>query len=266
MSESGSIIFSRDEVDLIVAFAGCSLDEKPGSNWVQDAGGLPEYICQIARAIKKTGKSTSQAIAIAVSRVKKWATGAGVDKDTQAKAAKAVAEWEKKRAKAKGDNKKVAASNTDRDVVLLAASTDYPVTMVADAYRRRQNEAREAYYKANPSASYKDVPGRGWVREQWTKFLIVSGDYDDTGAKLYKVPYAVDAKLNVTFEDPTPVKTAYVAVATEDVDDTGLSDVALAALANAQPACQFTATNKVMQLTRPEESALARVLAYRDKE
>lgn len=28
------LIFHRDELDLIVEFAGCSLDEKPGSNWV----------------------------------------------------------------------------------------------------------------------------------------------------------------------------------------------------------------------------------------
>lgn len=37
------VVFARDELDLIVAFAGCSLDEKPGSNWVQKAGGLPDY-------------------------------------------------------------------------------------------------------------------------------------------------------------------------------------------------------------------------------
>lgn len=59
----------------------------------------------MARAIKKTGKSTSQAIAIAVSRVKVWATGKGVDKGTQAKAAKAVAEWEAKKAKSKAKTK-----------------------------------------------------------------------------------------------------------------------------------------------------------------
>lgn len=266
MSAAGSIVYTREDVDVIVAFAGCSLDEKPGSNWVQGAGGLPAYICQIARAIKRTGKSTSQAIAIAVSRVKKWASGVGVDKDTQAKAATAVAQWEKLKAKSKGDDKKITVSNTSVDVVLLAASTDYPVNLVSDTWRRRQNEARDAYYKANPTGSYKDAPSRGYVREQWTKFLIVAGDYDESGGKLYKVPYAVDANLNVTFEDPTPVKTAYVAVASEDVDDTGISDVALAALAAAQPACLYTATNKVLQLTRPEDSALARVLAYRDKE
>lgn len=109
--------------DLIVAFAGCSLDESPGSNWVQDAGGLPTYLCEIARAIKKTGKTTSEAIAIAVSRIKVWATGKGVDKDTQAKAAKTLAEWEKLRAKshAKSAAKDVKASYVDdiRDADLL---------------------------------------------------------------------------------------------------------------------------------------------------
>lgn len=100
----------REDQDLILAFAGCSLDESPGSNWVQDAGGLPDYICRIAKAIKKTGKTTSEAISIAVSRVKVWAAGKGVDKETQAKAAEAVAAWEKLRAKshAKSAGKKAA--------------------------------------------------------------------------------------------------------------------------------------------------------------
>lgn len=62
-------------------------------------------ICEIARAIKRTGKSTQNAIQIAVSRVKVWATGKGVDKDTQAKAAKAVAEWEAKKSKSKAKTK-----------------------------------------------------------------------------------------------------------------------------------------------------------------
>lgn len=94
-------LLTSEDHDLIVAFAGCSLDESPGSNWVQDAGGLPSFVCEIARAIKRTGKSTSEAIAIAVSRVKVWASGTGVDKKTQAKAAAAVAEWEAKKAKTK---------------------------------------------------------------------------------------------------------------------------------------------------------------------
>jgi hypothetical protein len=105
-----------EDYDLIVAFAGCSLDESPGSNWVQEAGGLPDYICRIARAVKKTGHTTSEAIAIAVSRVKVWASGKGVDKDTQAKAVAALAEWEEKRAKT---HAKSAAKKSDH---ALAAS------------------------------------------------------------------------------------------------------------------------------------------------
>jgi hypothetical protein len=122
-----------EDQDLILAFAGCSLDEKPGSNWVQGAGGLPDYICRIARAIKKTGKTTSEAISIAVDRVKVWASGKGVDKDTQAKAAAAVAEWEKLRAKshaktaAKKSEHALAASVvndlTDRDIARIVAFT-----------------------------------------------------------------------------------------------------------------------------------------------
>jgi hypothetical protein len=120
-----SVELSRDDQDLIVAFAGCSLDESPGSNWVQGAGGLPSYLCRIAKAIKKTGKSTSQAISIAVSRIKVWAAGKGVDKDTQAKAAAALAEWEKLKAKshAKSAAKDVKASVAELgfdDAVLLS--------------------------------------------------------------------------------------------------------------------------------------------------
>lgn len=90
-----------DEVPL----AGCSLDTHPTKhNWVEDAGGLPQYICEIARAILRDGKSTDigRAISIAVSRCKVWASGGGdVDAKTRAKAAAAVAEWEKKKASAK---------------------------------------------------------------------------------------------------------------------------------------------------------------------
>lgn len=89
----------------LVCLAGCSLDTHPTKhNWVEDAGGLPQYICEIARAILRDGptKDVGRAISIAVSRCKVWAAGGGnVNADTRAKAAKAVAEWEAKKAKAK---------------------------------------------------------------------------------------------------------------------------------------------------------------------
>jgi hypothetical protein len=119
---SDTFTLTSEDHELIVVFAGCSLDEKPGSNWVQDAGGLPDYICRIARAVKKSGHTTSEAISIAVSRIKVWAAGKGVDKDTQAKAAAALAEWEKLRAKS---HAKTAAKDAAKDV---KASVEFNVS------------------------------------------------------------------------------------------------------------------------------------------
>ena len=95
----------RSDTELLVLLAAagpCSLDTSPKKNWVERSGGLPNYICHIAKGVMKSGKSRSQAIAIAVSRVKKWAAGGDdVDADTRAKAAAAVLAWEKLKAKNK---------------------------------------------------------------------------------------------------------------------------------------------------------------------
>jgi hypothetical protein len=87
----------------LVSLAGCTLERVPGkNNWVEQEGGLPEYICEVARSIHRGGKSISRSIAIAVSQVKKWAAGGGdVNADTRAKAAAALAQWEKMKASAK---------------------------------------------------------------------------------------------------------------------------------------------------------------------
>ncbi len=108
-------MLDKTDNDLVFYLAGCTLARKPGeNNWVEEkaVGGLPEYICRIARAIHRDGShSVSQSIAIAVGRVKAWARGAdGVTAKTKAQAAKAVAEWERKKKAAKLDNK-VKASN-----------------------------------------------------------------------------------------------------------------------------------------------------------
>lgn len=81
------------------------LDWSPKHNWVEDAGGLPKYIEDIALAlIRDHGFTRSRAIATAISRLKVFAaTG---KPDTKAKAVKALAEWEA--LKAKNRAKKVA--------------------------------------------------------------------------------------------------------------------------------------------------------------
>lgn len=78
------------------------LDWSPKSNWVQDNGGLPRYIEEVAIGIMKSGKTRERAIPIAISRIKRWAAGLdGVKKDTQARAIAALAQWEKMKASAR---------------------------------------------------------------------------------------------------------------------------------------------------------------------
>lgn len=91
-----------DDADLIVDLAG-RLDWSPKKNWVENEGGLPKYIEDIALAlIRDHGMPRERAIATAVNRVKKWAAGGDdVKADTRAKAAAAVAKWEAMKAKAK---------------------------------------------------------------------------------------------------------------------------------------------------------------------
>jgi hypothetical protein len=254
VATGGQLIFTRDDLSLIAAFAGCSLDESPGSNWVQEAGGLPEYICQIARAIKRTGKTTSRAIAIAVSRVKKWATGVGVDADTQAKSVAALAEWEAKRAKTAA-KQRVKASRVDPDILVLA--NEYNVDSVRTAFECQQREIRQAWYTANPNGGYESAPERLRVKELWNTFLVAQQGWDD-GAKLYKVPYTVDGTGTAAFGDAVEVAHQYVVVPQGEVDDTGLSDDAIHALMATVPAGP---SSSFLGLSSTG-SALARVLAY----
>ncbi len=261
-SSTQVVVFSRDELDLIVAFAGCSLDEKPGSNWVQDGGGLPAYICQVARAIKKSGKSTSQAIAIAVSRVKLWAGGGGdVDADTRAKASKALAQWEKLKSKSKGT---VKATRPYSDVLVLAnSSKSFNVDVVRAAWDAKMREARRAWRAANPTGSYEDGPPYTYIKEQWTDYLVVrcgeSGMVSEP--KLYKVPYTVDTKTGVTFSEPVEVQTTYVAVKSADLPGSDISDSTLQAMMTAAGPCPQVATDVVLLSITPRLTALEQVVA-----
>lgn len=100
---------TTDDGDLIALASKGLLDRSPKSNWVEDNGGLPPYIEEVANSLHtKRGMPISRAIATAVSRIKKWAAGGdGVNPDTVAKAQKALAQWEalKAKNKAKGASK-----------------------------------------------------------------------------------------------------------------------------------------------------------------
>lgn len=259
-TSSDTIVFSRDDFDLIVEFAGCSLDESPGSNWVQANGGLPSYICHIARAVKKTGKSTSQAIAIAVSRVKKWAAGGDdVDADTKAKAAKALAEWEKLKgkSKAKRSDHDLAASHAVPNEILMLANkvSSFNVDHVRRAWEVQDRQRRQAARLADPTAPYVD--NYGYVREMWTDHLIVNRGED----KLYRVDFSVDTKGDVSFGDEKQVKVQYVAVKNNDMVGAELSDKQIHDLVAATTPCYDTATDKVLLSISRRPSALEMVLA-----
>lgn len=121
--DEATLIMDRELAEAAGSLAKASrhkhgLESKPGGkdNWVERAGPgghggqLPAYIQHIALAIhRKRGLPKSQAIAIAIGTVKRWARGGGdVDANTRAAAAKALAEWEKLKAKS---HAKSAAKN-----------------------------------------------------------------------------------------------------------------------------------------------------------
>jgi hypothetical protein len=211
-----------DESNLIVSLAGgggCSLETSPGKNdnWVESAGHLPEYVCEIAKSIKKTGKSTSSSIAIAVSRVKKWAAGGdGVEADTKAKAAKALAQWEALKAKSK-KGKLVKASSEQGDYLILSNSFNMETIREAWETRFRESNPRVA------NSDYESSP-YSYVREVWSDYIIVNVTMPAQDRKTYKVPYKV-TKGVVSFSDAVPVEQKYVAVKLSNNERDLLKDV-----------------------------------------
>jgi peptidoglycan hydrolase-like protein with peptidoglycan-binding domain len=112
------------------------LERVPGKqNWVDRAGGLPNYIERIAKHLHyEKGKDIGTAIAIAVNTVKKWSTGVNhngskLKPDTVAKAQKAVAEWMAKRGKSK-----LSEATSEDDSLVLGA--DEVASLVGD-FRHR---------------------------------------------------------------------------------------------------------------------------------
>lgn len=77
------------------------LSSSTDDNWIAKKGGLPPMVRAIVRALERNGHTESQAIAVAIGAVKRWAAGGGnVHPDTRARAAAAVAHWEALKASA----------------------------------------------------------------------------------------------------------------------------------------------------------------------
>jgi hypothetical protein len=206
--------FDADDYEMFVMLSGgCSLDSSSKKNWVEESGGLPNYICRIARAIMRKGKSKSQAIAIAVNRVKKWAAGADdVDADTRAKAAKAVAEWTALKAKNKAKNVvKATAMTRDQEVeyLMLTYIPSYNTEIVRNAWY-----AKNGYDKFG-AVEVSDTPREySYIKELWTDHIIVECESKDgKSPKLKKIPFTIHPITHeVTFEEPINLEVVYVEV------------------------------------------------------
>jgi len=203
-------VLTESDFSHIIYLAGCTLAKKAGqNNWVEEdaVGGLPEYICRIARAIHRSGSHTvSQSIAIAVGRAKAWAAGqGGVSAKTKAQAAKAVAEWEAKKKAAKANNK-VKTSN-----ITLFFSNSFNVDDIRRQYKGDKNLANSEY---------------SYVREMWSDYLIVEKENTTGPATVVKVPYTVDKEGKATFGEEVAVKQTYVPLSASDLQ-TQLTDAQL---------------------------------------
>lgn len=197
-----------DDKDLLIlATSSASLDASPKENWVERGGGLPPYVRKLARAIMKTGKSKSQAISIAIGRIKKWAAGGdGVDADTKAKAAKALAAWEALKAKNKAGKVKLTSyPDGEGQYLMLTETTSFNTDRVRRSWDAMNNSARHNGLTSDYS----------WVRELWTDHIIVENE-GKSGLTYQKVPYEVHGS-EVIFGNPIAVEQAW-----REVEDTAV--------------------------------------------
>jgi hypothetical protein len=104
---------AQTAIELTKSAAYPDLERVPGKqNWVDKAGGLPDFIERIAKHLHyEKGMEIGRAIAVAVNTCRRWAAGGqvtehgsdhGVTAKTRAQAAAAIAEWEAKKASSKG--------------------------------------------------------------------------------------------------------------------------------------------------------------------
>jgi hypothetical protein len=183
---------------------------------------LPEYICRVARGIMRSGRAKQTAIQMAIGRMKVWAAGGGnVKADTRAKAAAAVAEWEKMKMTAQ----KLAEFDLESGDVLLLSAT-LPSFSLEGVKR-----AWDAQQKGES----------GQVTEVWTDAVVVQ----NPDASYDRIPFEfIDGA--VTFGDPQRVTMVAVPV--------DLADEVLEALAEGEFEEEFEQDEEFEAETQAEEA------------
>lgn len=207
------------EAELIyLASSSASLAEVPGkNNWIEKVGqktpggNLPPYVRKLARGIMKSGKTKSQAIAIAIGRIKTWARGGGdVSAATRAKAAKALAQWTALKAKNKSKGVVKATSSTGEDYLMLTGVGSFNTEYVRNAWRQLEDARERAHDHAVTDGETSRASSYYSIRELWSDHIIVSNDYEVTTSSIVlKVPYIVTGS-QVDFGDPIIMRLKYV--------------------------------------------------------
>lgn len=156
------------------------LDRSPKKNWVEAAGGLPNYIERIAKHIHyEGGKDISTAISMAISQVKRWAAGGdGVSAKTRALAAKAVAQWEALKGKSKARAVAMSARRIEVEYLELAGHRG-PYTIHVKhtkQYGKKKGDLSKAADWRHPYQPRTQVAGALKAKH------IEKSDLDSTGA------------------------------------------------------------------------------------
>lgn len=180
-----------------------SLNRSPKKNWVEKAGQLPAYIQHIAKDIhEEKGVPLEKAIPMAIAAVKKWARGGDdVNPDTQAKAAKAVAEWEKLKAASHAGKTAEQPSPTE-----TIESTLFP--HLPGTYEELREQIRQE--AAKTFATFSIDAGHVEVMGTWPTHAVITAYGADGTAKSFEVPYRLtaggDNPTVITLAEPEPVE------------------------------------------------------------
>lgn len=166
------------------------LDRSPKENWVDKAGGLPDYIERIAKHLHyEKGMTISRAIAVAVNAVKRMcATGdlnfkgaQQVNAGSKAEACKAVAEWESKKAGSRVSMTEIRGRKlTDFEFTEMIVGSGYEFAaprVVPAQQRRTPNRAPGASGSNKPfdESKYLRNPANGKFSAKFTPAELIAG-------------------------------------------------------------------------------------------
>lgn len=204
--------------------SSASLNRSPKKNWVEKSGELPAYVREIARSVsQKRDVPLERAIPIAIATVKRWARGGGdVSAETKAKAAKAVAEWEKLKAanasRSKGDDAETDVKTAEQPSPgETVESTLFP--HLPGTYEELREQIRQEAVKRFANAVHVEMMGT------WPGCAVVNVYAEHGVSKAFEVPYSVTVGDNttpatVTLDEPEPVE---LLVAVDGVEESGES-------------------------------------------